>query len=95
MRPAGILYDEPTTGLDPVTANRINDLIRSMQERLEVTSVVVTHDIQSAFRVGDRVAFLHQGKIRFLGTVEEARSTSDPVLSAFIEGRTLEVNNGA
>ncbi len=90
VRPRGILYDEPTTGLDPVTANTINALIRSMQKRLEVTSVVVTHDIHSAFMVGDRIAFLHEGKIRFLGTVDEARNTADPVLSAFLGGKALE-----
>src|SRR5262245_1408825 len=66
MDPQGILYDEPTTGLDPVTANTINDLIRNMQTRLNVTSVVVTHDIQSAFRVGDRIAFLHEGRMLFV-----------------------------
>ena len=90
VEPRAILYDEPTTGLDPVTANTINDLIRSMQQRLGVTSVVVTHDIQSAFRVGDRIAFLYQGRIRFLGTVRQARETDDPVLAAFIAGRSLE-----
>jgi phospholipid/cholesterol/gamma-HCH transport system ATP-binding protein len=87
IEPRAILYDEPTTGLDPVTANTINDLMRSTQERLEVTSVVVTHDINSAFRVGDRVAFLHEGKIRFVGTVEETRRGSDPVLADFLAGR--------
>ncbi len=95
VRPRAILYDEPTTGLDPVTANTINELIRSMQQRLEVTSVVVTHDIHSAFMVGDRIAFLHQGRIRFLGSVDEARSTTDPVLSAFLAGKALEDNHGA
>lgn len=87
VNPDAILYDEPTTGLDPVTSNTINDLIRSMQERLEVTSIVVTHDINSAFRVGDRIAFLHEGRIRFLGGVAEAQRSDDPVLSAFLEGR--------
>jgi len=82
-----LLLDEPTTGLDPVTANTINDLIRSTQQRLEVTSVVVTHDINSAFRVGDRVAFLHEGQIRFVGTVEETRECADPILRGFLAGR--------
>ncbi len=87
IEPRGILYDEPTTGLDPVTANTINDLIRSAQERLRVTSVVVTHDINSAFRVGDRLAYLHEGKIRFVGTVEEVKACEDPILSDFLAGR--------
>jgi len=90
VQPRAILYDEPTTGLDPVTANTINDLIRSMQRRLQVTSIVVTHDIDSAFRVGDRIAFLYHGSVRFLGTVEAARGSEDAVLSAFLAGRTLK-----
>jgi len=95
VRPRAILYDEPTTGLDPVTANTINDLILAMQARLGVTSVVVTHDIQSAFRVGDRIAFLYRGKIRFTGTVDEARHAEDPLLAAFLAGRPLEETHGA
>lgn len=87
VSPRGILYDEPTTGLDPITAATINQLIRSTQQRLGVTSIVVTHDIGSAFYVADRVAFLYEGRIRFLGTVDEARGTTDPVFAAFIHGR--------
>lgn len=94
VAPRGILYDEPTTGLDPITSNTINDLIRSMQQRLGVTSIVVTHDIGSAFRVADRVAFLHEGRIRFLGTVDQARSSGDPKLAAFIEGRAEGEHDG-
>ncbi len=90
VTPEAVLYDEPTTGLDPVTANVINDLIRSVQRKLCVTSIVVTHDIGSAFRVADRIAFLHEGQIRFVGTVAEARSGVDPLLSAFMEGRSWE-----
>jgi phospholipid/cholesterol/gamma-HCH transport system ATP-binding protein len=90
VSPEAVLYDEPTTGLDPVTANVINDLIRSVQLKLCVTSIVVTHDIGSAFRVADRIAFLHEGRIRFVGTVAEAQSGVDPLLSAFMEGRSLE-----
>ena len=86
LAPQAILYDEPTTGLDPITASAINRLIRGLQERLGVTSIVVTHDIHSAFTVGDRVAFLHEGKIRFDGTVEEARRTEEPLLRKFLEG---------
>lgn len=87
MAPQAMLYDEPTTGLDPVTSSAINDLIRSMQERLGMTSIVVTHDIRTAFEVGDRIAFLHKGHLRFVGTVDEAKATTDEVLAAFLAGR--------
>ena len=86
LAPAAILYDEPTTGLDPITANTINHLIRSLQKRLGVTSIVVTHDIHSAFTVGDRIAFLHDGKIKFHGTTAEAREAQEPLLKNFLEG---------
>ena len=86
LAPRAILYDEPTTGLDPITANTINHLIRSLQRRLGVTSIVVTHDIHSAFTVGDRIAFLHEGRIHFHGTTEEARATKVPLLRNFLEG---------
>ncbi len=86
LAPQAILYDEPTTGLDPITASAINRLIRGLQQRLGVSSIVVTHDIHSAFTVGDRVAFLHEGKIRFDGTVEEARRSEEPLLRTFLEG---------
>ena len=86
LSPAAILYDEPTTGLDPITANTINHLIRSLQKRLGVTSVVVTHDIHSAFTVGDRIAFLYEGRILFHGTTAEARAAETPLLRNFLEG---------
>ena len=86
LAPRGILYDEPTTGLDPITGNTINHLIRSLQKRLGITSVVVTHDIHSAFTVGDRVAFLYEGKILFEGTVEEAKQSDEPRLRNFVTG---------
>ena len=84
LEPEGILYDEPTTGLDPITAHAINQMIRSLQRTLRVTSVVVTHDIGSAFAVGDRVAFLFEGQMRFTGTVDEARTSPDPGLRSFL-----------
>ncbi|HEV7732931.1 MAG TPA: ABC transporter ATP-binding protein [Candidatus Binatia bacterium] len=84
LEPHALLYDEPTTGLDPVVAARINHLIRDLQHRLGVTSVVVTHDLASAFFVADRIAFLHEGRIRFCGTPEEARATTDPILHEFL-----------
>ena len=86
LAPQAILYDEPTTGLDPITANTINHLIRSLQRRLGVTSIVVTHDIHSAFTVGDRIAFLHEGVIHFDGTVEEAKTSPSPLLRNFLQG---------
>ncbi len=86
MDPRCILYDEPTTGLDPVTAQTINALIRNLQARLEVTSVVVTHDIDSAFLVGDRIGYLLEGRMEFVGTVEEARASREPRLRHFLTG---------
>src|SRR5262249_54825597 len=71
LEPRGILYDEPTTGLDPITARAINEMIRSLQRTLQVTSIVVTHDIASAFMVGDRVAFLYEGEMVFVGSIQE------------------------
>jgi len=86
LAPRALLYDEPTTGLDPITANTINQLIRNLQERLGVTSIVVTHDIQSAFKVADRIAFLFEGKILFEGTVEQAKRVDEPRLQRFLQG---------
>ncbi len=86
LAPRAIRYDEPTTGLDPITANTINRLIRSLQKLLGVTSIVVTHDIHSAFTVGDRIAFLHEGKILFDDVVEEAKRTAEPLLQNFHRG---------
>lgn len=86
MDPRYILYDEPTTGLDPIMADAINELIRSLQARLGVTSVVVTHDIASAYKVGDRLAMLHDGRVVFTGTPDETRRTDHPLVRQFIEG---------
>jgi phospholipid/cholesterol/gamma-HCH transport system ATP-binding protein len=86
MDPQFILYDEPTTGLDPVMSDVINQLIRGLQRRLGVTSVVVTHDLTSAYTVGDRMAMLYGGKVVFSGTVEDVRTTRDPLMRQFIEG---------
>lgn len=86
-RPTYLLYDEPTTGLDPLTRAVIDGLIIRMSEELNVTGVVITHDMESAFRVSDRIAMLHDGKRRFLGTPDEIRESDDAVVRAFIEGR--------
>jgi phospholipid/cholesterol/gamma-HCH transport system ATP-binding protein len=87
MDPAFMLYDEPTTGLDPITSDAINDLILSLQERLKMTSIVVTHDMTSAFKVGDRLAMLYKGRIEEVAPKEAFRSSSNPVLQQFIHGR--------
>ena len=87
LRPRYILYDEPTTGLDPVTSAVIDQLMIRTREKLGVTSVVVTHDLKSAYTVGDRIAMLYQGRIRQIGTVEEIRHSHDHVVRQFIEGR--------
>jgi phospholipid/cholesterol/gamma-HCH transport system ATP-binding protein len=84
LEPRALLYDEPTTGLDPVVGAKINHLVRDLQRRLGVTSVVVTHDLASAFFVADRIAFLHEGRIRFVGTTEEARASRDEFLHEFL-----------
>ncbi len=86
-RPKYLLYDEPTSGLDPVTTAVIDDLVQRMRRELGVTSVVVTHDMQSAYRVADRIAMLYRGRIRFTGTPDEIRAADDPVVRGFIEGR--------
>lgn len=86
MDPQVILYDEPTTGLDPIMSDVINQLIRSLQKRMGVTSVVVTHDMTSAYKVADRMAMLYGGKVVFTGTVDEVRTTKDPLMRQFIEG---------
>jgi phospholipid/cholesterol/gamma-HCH transport system ATP-binding protein len=85
-RPKYILYDEPTTGLDPITKTVIDRLILRTKEELGATGVVVTHDLESAYRVGDRIAMLYEGQCRFLGTPEELRASDDPVVRGFVEG---------
>lgn len=89
MNPEIVLYDEPTTGLDPVTAEGINDLLIRLRERLQVTAIAVTHDMASAFKIGDRIAMLHQGRIIFDGAAEAARTSADPILQQFIDGATV------
>ncbi|MEM7249465.1 MAG: ATP-binding cassette domain-containing protein [Acidobacteriota bacterium] len=86
--PAAVLYDEPTTGLDPVATRRINELIRDLQDRLGVTSVVVTHDVKSAFAVADRIAYLREGRVVFDGDVAAARGGEHAGLAAFMDGRS-------
>jgi phospholipid/cholesterol/gamma-HCH transport system ATP-binding protein len=87
MKPNYILYDEPTTGLDPITADAINDLILKLQDELQVTSIVVTHDMASAFKIADRVAMLHKGKIIYADRVDNVRQSDNQYVKQFIEGR--------
>ncbi len=84
--PETILYDEPTAGLDPVTASNINKLILEMQQKLGVTSILVTHDMSSAFRVSNRMAMLHQGRLIKVGSLEEFKQSEDPIVQQFIYG---------
>jgi phospholipid/cholesterol/gamma-HCH transport system ATP-binding protein len=84
--PEFILYDEPTTGLDPIMADAINDLIRRLQETLSITSVSVTHDMKSAYRIADRIAMLHSGRIIYDGTPKDIQKCEDPVVCQFISG---------
>ena len=86
MRPEILLYDEPTTGLDPITAAAINDLIVSLHDKLKITALVVTHDMVSAYKIGTRVAMMYQGRIIEAGTPDEIRRSSNPVVQQFIAG---------
>ncbi len=87
LRPKYLLYDEPTTGLDPVTSAVIDELMIRMREKLGVTSIVITHDMRSAYRVGTRIAMLYEGRVRQVGAVDEIRHSSDEIVRQFVEGR--------
>lgn len=86
MDPDILLYDEPTTGLDPIMADVINELIIKMKERLNVTSIVITHDMVSAYKIADRIAMMYDGIIQGMGAPEEIKETSDPIIRQFIAG---------
>lgn len=85
--PQYILYDEPTTGLDPITSETIDELMESvaLNKNLEVTSIIVTHDIFTVYEIGDRVSMMYEGKVHFNGTPDELRVTSDPIVRQFLE----------
>lgn len=87
MKPEILLYDEPTTGLDPIMADAINDLIIKMREELDVTSVTITHDMKSAYKIADTIAMLYNGEIIATGTSGEIQNSADPVVRQFVEGR--------
>ncbi|MEP6833279.1 MAG: ABC transporter ATP-binding protein [Gemmatimonas sp.] len=90
LRPKYILYDEPTTGLDPVTSAVIDELMMRMRDHLKVTGIVITHDMRSAYKVGTRIAMLYEGTVRQVGTIDEIQQSKDPVVRQFIEGRPTE-----
>jgi phospholipid/cholesterol/gamma-HCH transport system ATP-binding protein len=94
LRPKYLLYDEPTTGLDPVTAAVIDELMIRMRDKLGVTGIVITHDMRSAFSVGTRIAMLYEGTVRFVGSIPEIQETEDPVVRQFIEGRATPLVTG-
>jgi phospholipid/cholesterol/gamma-HCH transport system ATP-binding protein len=85
-KPEILLYDEPTTGIDPIVADAINDLIIKMREELNVTSMAITHDMHSAYKIADRIAMLYEGRIVQEGTPDEIRETRDPIVRQFISG---------
>jgi phospholipid/cholesterol/gamma-HCH transport system ATP-binding protein len=89
MDAAIILYDEPTTGLDPITADAINELIVDLRKKLGVTSVAITHDMQSAYKISDRIAMLYKGEIVETGTPEQIRNTTSPLVRQFITGSAV------
>lgn len=89
-RPACVLYDEPHAGLDPITADSIDHLIKDLQRNYGMTNVVITHEMRSVFRIADRVVFLKEGRVYWTGTPDELKNTSDPELRAFIEGDSGE-----
>jgi phospholipid/cholesterol/gamma-HCH transport system ATP-binding protein len=89
MGPEILLYDEPTTGLDPIMADVINELILELKRRINVTGVAITHDMTSAYKIADRIAMLYQGKIQQVGTPEEIRNSKDPVVHQFITGSAV------
>ncbi|RLS87641.1 MAG: ABC transporter ATP-binding protein [Planctomycetota bacterium] len=90
LRPKVVLYDEPTTGLDPIRADVINELILKFKQQLDVTSIVVTHDLASAFKVADHMVMLHEGRVVLEGTPEEFRNSADPVVRRFLRGEASE-----
>jgi phospholipid/cholesterol/gamma-HCH transport system ATP-binding protein len=87
LEPGILLYDEPTSGLDPVVATVIDDLILSMRDKLNVTSVVVSHNMQSVFRIADRIAMIHEGKLIAFGTVDDIKNSDNKVVQQFIQGK--------
>jgi phospholipid/cholesterol/gamma-HCH transport system ATP-binding protein len=92
-QPSAVLYDEPTTMVDPLMAHLLGDLIQRLKVQLHLTSIVVTHDMRFAQKLADRVVFLHEGRARFFGTVEEMHASTDPVLQEFLALDALVLPN--
>ena len=90
LEPDVILYDEPTTGLDPIRSDVINELILKLKREMKVTSVTVTHDMQSAFKVGDRIVMLHEGKIIFDGSPQQVQQSTDVIVQRFVQGEASD-----
>jgi phospholipid/cholesterol/gamma-HCH transport system ATP-binding protein len=86
MKPEIILYDEPTTGVDPIMGDAVNDLIKDLHDKLKITSIAVTHDMVSAYKIASRMAMLYKGKIIFTGTADQIKATANPVVRQFITG---------
>lgn len=95
FRPKYLLYDEPTSGLDPVTTTVIDRLIMKMKQELGVTSLVITHDMESAYRISDRIAMLYEGRVLEEGDPEQIRATRNAIVKGFVEGRPELVESGA
>jgi len=91
LRPRYILYDEPTSGLDPETSNTIDDLIKSLAVQLNVTSIVVTHDMHSVLSIADRAAFIHQGHMHWVGTIDDLHASTDKVLCDFVKANEYQI----
>jgi phospholipid/cholesterol/gamma-HCH transport system ATP-binding protein len=89
MEPEILLYDEPTTGLDPIMADAINELILEMKRRLQVTGVAITHDMTSAYKIADRIAMLYQGKIQAVGSPDAVKNSKDPIVHQFVTGSSV------
>jgi phospholipid/cholesterol/gamma-HCH transport system ATP-binding protein len=95
LEPKVILYDEPTTGLDPIRSDVINELILKLNNELKLTSIVVTHDMVSAFKVADWTVMLHEGKVAFEGTPEDLKASADPIVQRFLRGEASEAELAA
>ena len=89
LEPRYVLYDEPTTSLDPISARRVDQMIRELCDKTGVTAIVVSHDLTSIFTIADRIAMLYKGKVQTVGTPDEIKQTQDPIVRQFIEGRAL------
>lgn len=93
LRPRYIIYDEPTSGLDPETSNTIDELIKSLADQLDITSIVVTHDMHSVLRIADRVAYLHEARLHWLGTINELHASQDATLRAFVKANEYRIGH--